>query len=89
MKNPNPGLYKHFKGGDYFVMGVAKYSEDPTQALVIYANASGENWARPFESWNEEVTIDLPEGEKLVPRFQKVESVEKAPLPVEEALQRP
>ena len=66
-----PGLYRHYKGGTYFVLGTARHSEIPDQLMVIYANSKGENWARPAEMWSEEVTS--PENPDLkVPRFQKL-----------------
>jgi len=30
------GRYRHYKGHDYEVIGVARHSEDPDQQLVVY-----------------------------------------------------
>ncbi|WP_018609106.1 DUF1653 domain-containing protein [Uliginosibacterium gangwonense] len=61
-----PGTYRHFKGGEYEVVGVARHSETQ-EPLVIYRplyNASG-LWARPYAMFVEEVEH---EG-RLIPRF--------------------
>ena len=60
------GRWRHFKGGEYEVLGVARHSE--TQApLVIYRALYGEGglWARPLAMWNETVLRDGA----AVPRF--------------------
>lgn len=69
---PKGGLYKHFKGGTYFVLGSARSSENPEQQLVIYANADGETWARPLEDWLEEVQ-DPDDPASKVPRFRPLD----------------
>ena len=57
------GKYKHFKGMEVEVIGVAKHSETLDQ-LVIYRHG-GELWARPVQMFEEQVEVD---GKKL-PRF--------------------
>jgi hypothetical protein len=50
------GRYRHYKGGEYEVMGVARHSET-LEALVIYRplyNSTGW-WARPYVMFMEEV----------------------------------
>lgn len=42
------GSYRHFKGGLYEVLGVARHSETEEE-LVVYSSASGEWWVRPKE----------------------------------------
>jgi hypothetical protein len=53
------GLYIHYKGGRYEVLGVARHSESH-EALVVYRPLYGEGamWVRPFEMFVEAVTID-------------------------------
>lgn len=54
-----PGRYRHFKGRDYEVLGVARHSE--TEApLVVYRPLYGEGglWVRPAAMWNELVERD-------------------------------
>jgi len=61
--NPLPpletGVYTHYKGGHYDVIGVVRHSET-LQALVLYRPLYGERalWVRPFEMFTGEVVID-------------------------------
>ena len=60
------GRYRHYKGGEYEVVGVARHSET-LEALVVYRplyNASG-LWVRPHAMFFEQVDIDG----RLQPRF--------------------
>jgi hypothetical protein len=64
-----PGRYRHYKGGEYEVIGVARHSET-LEPLVVYRplyNASG-LWVRPHAMFIEQVEV---EG-KLQPRFAAV-----------------
>ena len=50
------GRYRHYKGGEYEVIGVARHSET-LEALVLYRplyNQTG-NWVRPYEMFFGEV----------------------------------
>ncbi len=60
------GKYRHYKGNDYEVLGVAKHSEDETE-LVVYRPLYGEQglWVRPLGMFTEFVSV---EG-RNVPRF--------------------
>ena len=62
------GLYRHYKGGLYEVIGTARHSET-LEPLTLYRALYGEHglWVRPAAMFNEQVTI---EG-VLQPRFQK------------------
>lgn len=64
------GKYRHFKGGMYEVIGVAKHSET-LEKLVVYRALYGEGevWVRPLEMWTETVQH---EG-KTVKRFAYVD----------------
>ena len=61
-----PGRYRHFKGGEYEVIGVARHSET-MEKLVVYRALYGERglWVRPAGMWLETVERD---GQRL-PRF--------------------
>lgn len=55
---PTPGLYVHYKGGRYRVVGLARHSET-LEPLVVYEALYGEGglWVRPAAMFTEEVTI--------------------------------
>lgn len=65
-----PGLYEHYKGGLYRVLGVGKHSET-LEALVVYEpcyESETRLWVRPQALFLGTV---LKEG-KRVPRFKKL-----------------
>ena len=66
---PQPGLYRHYKGNDYRVISLARHSET-REALVVYQALYGERgiWVRPASMFTETVEI----GGKRVPRFARV-----------------
>ncbi|KFZ30070.1 hypothetical protein IDSA_05625 [Pseudidiomarina salinarum] len=54
-----PGIYRHFKGKDYEVIGVARHSETE-EDMVVYRplddkGGKGELWVRPLEMFTEMV----------------------------------
>lgn len=53
------GKYRHFKGNEYEVLGVARHSEN-MEEMVVYRTLYGEGglWVRPASMWNEEVERD-------------------------------
>ena len=54
-----PGRYRHFKGGEYRALFVAKNSET-LEPEVVYQALYGEGgyWVRPLSMWNETVERD-------------------------------
>ena len=65
-----PGKYRHYKGGNYQVMGTARHSETDEQLVVyrcLYDNDS--LWVRPLAMFMETVLVD---GREL-PRFERCE----------------
>ena len=60
------GKYRHFKGNEYEVIGIAKHSED-LSPMVVYRALYGEGglWVRPAHMWDETVERDG----KVFPRF--------------------
>jgi hypothetical protein len=54
-----PGRYRHYKGNDYEVIGVAKHSETE-EAFVVYRALYGEQglWIRPAVLFLESVVVD-------------------------------
>ena len=67
-----PGKYRHFKGNEYEVTGIARHSETG-EPMVVYRALYGNNelWVRPAEMWNETVTRDG----KTFQRFTRTEEV--------------
>lgn len=63
------GRYRHYKGNEYIVMGVARHSETDEE-LVVYRPDYGERglWVRPKEMFLESVKVDGRD----VPRFDYV-----------------
>lgn len=63
-----PGKYRHFKGGEYELIGVASHSET-LEPMVVYRALYGEGglWVRPADMWNE--TVNRPEytGPRFIP----------------------
>lgn len=64
------GRYRHFKGNEYEVIGIARHSEDESP-VVVYRALYGEGglWIRPAQMWNETVVRDG----KSYQRFLKIE----------------
>ncbi len=53
------GKYRHFKGNEYEVIGIAKNSENLEETVVYRAlYGDGELWVRPASMWNETVERD-------------------------------
>jgi hypothetical protein len=67
---PTPGRYRHYKGGDYEVVGMARHSET-LEPMVVYRALYGEGglWVRPAGMWAE--TVTLGDG-RQVARFGRV-----------------
>jgi len=69
---PTPlGRYRHYKGGEYELIGVARHSET-LAPLVVYRplyNATGW-WVRPHAMFFESVVIDGATR----PRFERIEA---------------
>lgn len=65
-----PGRYRHYKGGEYEVVSVARHSETH-EPLVVYRPLYNDTgwWVRPFAMFLEDVVI---EGRRQ-PRFAFVE----------------
>ena len=69
--NVRLGIYEHFKGKKYRVIGVAKHSESLEDMVVyepLYENKTSKLWARPLKMFLEEVEVNG----KRVSRFTYV-----------------
>ena len=64
------GRYRHYKGNEYVVLGVARHSETGEE-LVVYRPDYGEKglWVRPKGMFLETVEVD----ERQIPRFEFIE----------------
>lgn len=53
------GRYRHFKGNEYLVIGVAKHSEN-LEEMVVYRALYGDGglWVRPSSMWDETIERD-------------------------------
>ena len=53
------GKYRHFKGNEYEVIGIARHSET-LEEMVVYRALYGDGglWVRPAAMWQETVTRD-------------------------------
>lgn len=67
MEDIKLGIYKHYKGNEYRVLGIATHSEN-LEKMVVYQALYGEYgiWVRPISMWNELVDVN---GVKT-PRFK-------------------
>jgi len=67
IENIKAGVYRHYKGPLYDVIGLARHSETGEQ-LVVYRPQYGERglWVRPLTMFMENVDIDG----RTVPRFE-------------------
>ena len=63
------GKYRHFKGNEYELLGIASHSET-MEPMVVYRALYGERglWVRPLSMWTEIVERDGYHG----PRFQYI-----------------
>lgn len=64
-----PGIYLHYKGNQYQVLGIVRHSETGEE-LVHYRALYGDfgHWVRPLSMFMEHVEVDG----KQVPRFAYV-----------------
>lgn len=74
-----PGKYRHFKGGLYEVIGMARHSETEEE-MVVYRALRGEGglWVRPAVMWNETV-------ERNGMTYQRFTPVEDTPTKEEQS----
>ena len=70
---PLPGIelgrYRHYRGGEYEVLGVVRHSET-CEPMVLYRplyNNSG-SWVRPFAMFVEDIDVDG----RVEPRFARM-----------------
>jgi hypothetical protein len=81
------GVYRHYKGGQYEVVGVARHSES-LEPVVMYRplyNATG-MWVRPLAMFGEMVQLadgrQAPRFELIAPRLERHAALEAEGAPV-------
>lgn len=65
------GKYRHYKGKEYRVIGVAKHSETQEDLVIyeaLYDNEVSKLWVRPLNMFLEYIEIDG----KQIPRFEYI-----------------
>jgi hypothetical protein len=69
---PRPGRYRHYKGNDYRVVGVARHTETG-ELVVVYQALYGERglWIRPHAMFIEQIAV----AGEMQPRFAFVSEV--------------
>ena len=67
----SPGIYRHHKGQDYEVLGVARHSETEEE-FVVYRALYGERglWIRPLAMFTE----SIDKGGVFIPRFSQIDN---------------
>lgn len=74
MPTIEPGLYRHYKGNEYRVVGIGCHSEfHPHEYYVVYEPVVSKGkypdfWIRPYEMFVETVELDG----QTIPRFEKL-----------------
>lgn len=69
----NLGLYRHYKGNLYVVVGTALLESNPDKVQVVYQDVEGKRtWIRPYDDFFAELSPDIknPTGQKY--RFEKM-----------------
>ena len=68
MVDITPGRYRHFKGNEYEVLGVARHSET-LEDMVVYRARYGDGglWVRPASMRSETVEKDGYRSPRFVP----------------------
>lgn len=63
------GIYQHYKGNHYHVVGIARHSES-LEEIVVYQSLYGDYgmWVRPLSLFQESITFNG----QTIPRFKFV-----------------
>ncbi|MDQ3008172.1 MAG: DUF1653 domain-containing protein [bacterium] len=72
------GVYQHYKGNKYLVIGIAKHSETKEDLVVyvsLYENDLASMWVRPLTMFSENIIVDG----KSMPRFKRVDEIIEQP----------
>jgi hypothetical protein len=65
------GRYRHFKGGEYRVIGIARVEASPDQLVVVYRSLDNDQfWTRPLDSF----AGTVEHGGRTVQRFERIDA---------------
>lgn len=64
-----PGRFRHYKGGEYEVLGIARHSET-LEPVVVYRPLDNDSgwWVRPFDMFTGTLAVDGV----VRPRFERI-----------------
>lgn len=81
---PKAGVYRHFKGAYYLLLGVAVHSET-RELTAVYQALYGERglWVRPLAMWGETVERDGYRGPRFTYVCEREEQLGAQGLPTE------
>lgn len=79
MDTPKKGIYRHFKGGRYELIDIAKHSET-LEPMVVYRALYGEGglWVRPLAMWSEQVVRNGNTYKRFMPEEEYLRMQEDA-----------
>ena len=80
MGMPEKGIYRHFKGGRYELIDVARHSET-MEWMVVYRALYGNHdlWVRPLSMWEETVEYEGKRVKRFTPEFRQETANELQP----------
>lgn len=78
-----PGRYRHYKGGEYEVLGVTRHTET-REVLVLYRTLYDDSglWVRPYEMFFGQVEINGRSQARFARMDDRVAPAERAAAPV-------
>ena len=89
MDEIKPGRYRHFKGNEYEVIGLARHSETQEE-MVVYRALYGDFglWVRPARMWNETVERDGKTFRRFTYIAVAMKGIDAENLPLEEIVRQ-
>ena len=67
-----PGLYRHFKGHLYRVLGTGRHSETQEEYVIYMSVSTGEIWLRPYDMFMSKVDREKYPNVEQEYRFEYV-----------------
>lgn len=66
MSKIKPGIYRHYKGGEYEFVALAIQSEDKSDLVIYRSLKDGKIWARPYDIWSQKVEVEGKKQERFL-----------------------